>query len=96
MEISAGLDAWYRVAKTAKWSSLEDVQQPYPSADGVRAGKQTYTVFNIRGNRFRLIVKIEYRFQTIYIKDVLTHAEYDRNGWKKALEKEQRKMERIQ
>jgi Uncharacterized protein conserved in bacteria len=48
----------------------------------VTVGGKTYTVFNICGNRFRLITKIEYRYQTIYIKRVLTHAEYDREEWK--------------
>jgi hypothetical protein len=42
-----------------------------------------YTVFNIKGGAYRLIVKIEYRWQKIFVKHVLTHAEYDRNEWKK-------------
>jgi mRNA interferase HigB len=46
-------------------------------------GETTYTVFNIGGNAFRLVVKIEYKYQKIFIKHVLTHAEYDQGGWKK-------------
>ena len=49
-----------------------------PSADGV--GK--LTVLNIKGNAFRLIVEINYRTGRVYIRHVLTHAEYDRGGWK--------------
>jgi len=41
------------------------------------------TVFKIKGNQYRLIVKINYRSQTIFIKDVLTHADYDKEEWKK-------------
>jgi mRNA interferase HigB len=48
------------------------VRKTLPTAD--YDGKQ-YTIFNIKGNGYRLIVKIEYRFQMIYIKHVLTHTE---------------------
>lgn len=68
------LDAWFKVAKKAEWRSIIDVRHIYQHADPVG----TRTVFNIRRNRFRLIVKIEYRIQRIYIKRVLTHADYDR------------------
>jgi mRNA interferase HigB len=72
------LDSWYGVAKKAHWESIADVRMIYPHADSVRK----CTVFNIGGNKYRLIVKIEYRLETIYIKRVLTHAEYDKGDWK--------------
>ncbi len=81
--IEVGLDTWFRVAKKARWHGLDDIRKTYPSADGVRAGDKIYTVFNIGGNNFRLIVKIEYEYQKIFIKNVLTHAEYDKGDWKK-------------
>lgn len=77
-----GLDVWFRVAKKAEWTSLQDVRKTYPNADGVTVGKTTYTVFNISGNHLRLIVEINYRYRKIFIKHVLTHAEYDKGGWK--------------
>ena len=77
-DLFAPLDAWYRIAKRAEWSSLENVREVFPSADGV--GK--YTVFNIKGNTFRLIVEINYKTGRIYIRHVLTHAAYDKGGWK--------------
>lgn len=76
-DLFAPLDVWYRIAKKAEWRSLEDVRIVHPSADGV--GK--YTVFNIKGNAFRLIAEINYRTGRMYIRHVLTHAEYDRGGW---------------
>lgn len=88
-EIAKDLDAWYKVAKTSKWESLLDVQRPYPQAEAVAVGNDAYTVFNIRHNRFRLVVKIVYLTKAIFVKNVLTHAEYDRDGWKAALKKEQ-------
>ncbi len=57
---------------------MEDVRRTFSSADAV--GK--WAVFNIKGNRYRLIVEINYTFRRIYIRHVLTHAEYDRGGRK--------------
>lgn len=77
-ELAAPLDIWYRMARRMEWKSLEDVRVVLPSADGV--GK--YTVFNIKGNRFRLIAEINYRTGRVFIRHVLTHAEYDKGAWK--------------
>lgn len=77
-DLSGPLDTWYRIAKRAEWKSLEDVRRVFPSADGV--GK--YTVFNVKGNSYRLIAEINYPTGRLYIRHVLTHAEYDKGGWK--------------
>lgn len=77
-DVAAPLDTWYRIAKKAQWKSLTDVRKTYSHADLVGE----YTVFNIKGNAYRLIVKIIYRAGRIYICDVLTHAEYDKDRWK--------------
>ena len=70
---------WNKVATHATWANLVDVKNVYPHADYV----EPYTVFNIKGGSYRLIVKIEYRWQVIFVKHLLTHAEYDKGGWKK-------------
>jgi mRNA interferase HigB len=72
------LRAWHKVAQKAAWTNLADVRQTYPSADAVEG----LTVFNIGGNKYRLIVSINYQAQVIYIKHVLTHEEYDEENWK--------------
>jgi mRNA interferase HigB len=72
------LDAWFRIAKKALWRNLAEVRKTFSSADAVRK----WTVFNIKGNQYRLITEINYVFGRIYIRHVLTHAEYDRGGWK--------------
>jgi len=77
------LDAWYRTTKSARWVDLAEIRKTYSSVDGVPFGGRVYTVFNICGNRFRLIVEINYRTKRVFIRHVLTHAEYDREGWKK-------------
>lgn len=86
-KVASALDSWYRVAKVARWGSLQDVRKTYPHADGVtvRKGDQrrVYTVFNIGGNEFRLITQTFYDDQTVLIRHVLTHAKYDQEDWKK-------------
>ena len=77
-ELAGPLDIWYRLAKRAEWKSLEDVRKDFPSADSV--GRST--VFNIKGNHFRLIAEVNYRSGRVYIRHVLSHAEYDRGAWK--------------
>ena len=72
------LDVWYRIAKKARWGSLLEVRQVLPSADAV--GR--FTVFNIKGNSFRLITEINYHTGKIFLRHVLTHAEYSKEGWK--------------
>ena len=68
---------WYLVSRRASWSSLADVRRDFRQADIV--GK--YTVFNIGGNRFRLIATIKYKWQVVYIRQILTHADYDKGAW---------------
>ncbi len=72
------LTAWYKMARQARWRNLAEVRMVYPNADLV--GK--YTIFNIRGNHYRLIAEINYKFQQILIRAILTHEEYDKDKWK--------------
>ena len=74
----SALSAWYRVAKEADWSNLAEVREVYPHADPV--GR--YTVFNIHGNRYRLIARVNYEYRRIYIRHIMTHKEYDKGDWK--------------
>jgi len=78
-DAEAALDVWYRVAKSSVWSNLQEVRQVYPHADAV--GK--WTVFNIRGNRYRLIAEIGYQSRIVFVRHILTHSEYDRGEWKR-------------
>lgn len=70
---------WIRIVRAAHWRNLMDVRTTYPHADSVGE----LTVFNIKGNDYRLIVGIDYQRKRVYIKHLLTHAEYDRGDWKK-------------
>jgi mRNA interferase HigB len=76
--VGTALDTWFRVAKKARWKKLDEVRKTYPTADSVNP----YTVFNVKGNRFRLVTEINYERGRIYIRHVLTHAEHDKGKWK--------------
>jgi mRNA interferase HigB len=78
--IAEALDNWYKVASKVKWSNLTEVQSFYSTGEAVN----NFTIFNIKGNKYRLIVDILYIEATIFIKYILTHAEYDKDKWKNA------------
>jgi mRNA interferase HigB len=85
-DAGAALEGWYRIARKAKWRNLQEVRMIYPHADlaGVASGNKV-TIFNIAGNKYRLIAAIHYKAQRLYVLRLLTHAEYDKNAWKKTL-----------
>jgi mRNA interferase HigB len=77
------LREWFKTACAADWRSLSDVRRVYPHADGVHTRQSgTLTVFNICGNKYRLITRIRYDWKLLNIRCVLTHSEYDRDTWK--------------
>ena len=77
------LRAWYTVALAAEWHSLQEVRGTYAHADGVRNERgETLTVFNIGGNKYRLVARIRYDYQLVNVRHVLTHSEYDQGQWK--------------
>ncbi len=68
------LKAWYREAKHAKWEKWTDIKEKYGDASPL---KNKRVVFNIHGHKYRLVVKVEYELQIIYVRFVGTHKEYD-------------------
>lgn len=68
------IEAWIKVVEDAQWNDITMLKKTYPSADYVK-GK---TVFNIKGNSYRLITLIDYSLKIIAYERFLTHAEYDR------------------
>jgi mRNA interferase HigB len=76
-DLSEPLDVWYRIAKKERWGNLMEVRRNFPTADAV--GR--FTVFNIKGNSYRLITEINYRTGRVFLRDVLTHAEYSKEDW---------------
>jgi mRNA interferase HigB len=83
-DAGAWLKSWLVVAKAARWRSLEDVRRTYRRADTATvASGSTVTTFDVKGNRYRLIVAIHYNMQRVYIRDFMTHEEYNSQLWKR-------------
>ncbi|MHC5719360.1 MAG: type II toxin-antitoxin system HigB family toxin, partial [Nostoc sp.] len=72
------LRLWYKLTSVAEWQNLVELRETFPSADQV--GK--FIVFNISGNNYRLITLVDYKYQKVFIRHILTYAEYDKNDWK--------------
>jgi len=77
-DAKTALKKWFDLIKTGNFKSFVEVKQTFVSADQV--GR--LTVFNIGGNKIRLIAAIHYNRQKVYIRAVLTHSEYDLDKWK--------------
>jgi mRNA interferase HigB len=73
-DVKGPLDVWWHEAKKAKWLSWTDIKEKYRSASVLKGNR---VVFNIGGNKYRLVVKINYSVQIVYIRFVGTHKEYD-------------------
>jgi mRNA interferase HigB len=69
------LKSWYKEAEEANWQIPNDIKKEYPTASFLADNR---VVFNIKGNHYRLIVKINYAFSIVFIRFVGTHAEYDK------------------
>jgi mRNA interferase HigB len=69
------LKAWVKIVEAAQWTKPTDVKAMFRSADILRGGR---IIFDIGGNKYRLIAAIHYRGQRIYVRFIGTHTEYDR------------------
>lgn len=72
------LEHWFTIISKTDYASFAALRKTFPSADQV----DRFTVFNIGGNKIRLIAAIHYNRKKVYIRHVLTHAQYDREGWR--------------
>ena len=78
-ESKVPLENWYRIVSKSTFGNLPELRKTFPSADQV----DNLTVFNISENKFRLVVAIHNNRQVGYIREILTHAEYDKNQWRR-------------
>jgi mRNA interferase HigB len=78
-EWGASLNAWFRITSNSDWNSFADVRNSWKNSDVV--GR--FVVFDIGHNRCRLIATIKYQWKMVYIRRILTHAEYDEKDWQK-------------
>ncbi len=73
------LEDWFRKASRVEATSFTGLRQTFRSADYVDG----YTIFDVGGNRYRIAAVVHFDKQRIYVRQVMTHAEYDRNAWRK-------------
>lgn len=73
-EVEQHLKTWHQTVKQADWKNSNDIKQTYGNASIVGNNR---VVFNIKGNNYQLIVKIQYQISIVFIRFISTHAEYD-------------------
>jgi len=78
-ESEGRLRSWYAICKKTQFKNFADLKRAFGAVDKV--GK--FTVFDVGGNKWRLITVIHYTTGKIYVRAVLTHKEYDRDLWKR-------------
>lgn len=78
-ESRLALEDWFRKASKATPASFQELRQVFGSADYVDG----FTIFDVGGNKYRIAAVVHYDKQRIYVRHVMTHAEYDRNHWRR-------------
>lgn len=77
------LKVWAMTVDDAQWQNIDDLRMDYPSADGIKLKSRiVVTVFNVKGNEYRLVTNVNYDAQAVLVLELLTHAEYDKDRWK--------------
>lgn len=75
----SSLSRWYKIVSKSEFGSFDELRATFPSADKVG----DLIVFNVGGNKARLIASIHFNRGKVYIRQVLTHPEYDQGAWKR-------------
>jgi mRNA interferase HigB len=79
-EWGASLSAWYKITRETDWKTFADVRKSWKNSDVV--GR--FVVFDISHNKCRLIATIKYKWKMVYIRQILSHAEYERKDWQES------------
>lgn len=76
------LERWINVVESAEWRNISQIKQTFGSCDVVRGHNRRFVVFDIGGNKYRLVTTINHRGQIVIIAAMLTHQDYDQEKWK--------------
>jgi len=77
------LEKWHEVTKKADWSKFGDIKNTFNATDKAKVcSGRTVEIFDVGGNKYRLIVSVHYNRGICYVLKVLTHAEHSKNKWK--------------
>jgi mRNA interferase HigB len=77
-EAESALRRWHQTVESATWNNFAEIRGTFASADA--CGR--CVVFNVGGNKYRIIAAVHFNRHKVYLRSVLTHAEYDRGAWK--------------
>lgn len=85
-DAAGAIEKWIALIEAGEWKNLVELRAVFSSADEVIVkSDRRVVVFNIGGNKYRLIAAIHYNTQIVYALMFMTHAEYDKDKWKKVL-----------
>lgn len=74
-EVRSQLQTWLAEAEEAQWRTPEDIQRRYPTASFLAGNR---VVFNLKGSKYRMLVKVSYQIQVVMVEKVGTHAQYSK------------------
>ena len=77
-DAKSSIESWYHEAKNVKWKNSIDIKSRYSSASFLSDNR---VVFNIKGNGYRLLTKVDYKRGIVLIKKLVTHSEYSKNSF---------------
>ena len=81
---AAAFEDWFRIARKASWRNFSDTKSTFGQTD-VATGDtgRTATIFDVGGNKYRILAHVDYTRQTVKIEAVMDHKEYDKKNWTK-------------
>lgn len=82
-DAAAPLQAWLKLVRNGRSRNFDELKRTFASVDRVAVNDRNFYVFNIGGNKYRLIAAIHFNTQRLFVRDILTHAEYNTERWKK-------------
>ena len=82
VDAATPLEAWLKLVRHGRFQNLAELKQTFPSVDMVPVKDRDFYVFNIGGNKYRLIAAIHFISQILFVRHILTHADYDSGKWK--------------
>ena len=81
---AAAFDNWFRIARKAHWQDFQDAKATFGQTDVAKGDTgRTATIFDVGGNKYRIVAHVDYTRQTVKIEAVMDHKEYDKGLWKK-------------
>ena len=77
------MKAWFKAASSGSFRNLPELKGTFGNVDYVSGGRSGLYVFNIGGNKYRLVAAVHFNTQRMFVRRVLSHSQYDKGDWKK-------------